>query len=60
MMDPRACYLAMKEAMHNSDYAAADEHAEALLGWLKGGGFLPAGMDRKAVWEECLNVLVPF
>jgi hypothetical protein len=42
-MDPVATLEAIDTAMRNKDRAAIAEHADALIGWLERGGFMPVG-----------------
>ena len=48
-MDPDATLELMLTAYHESNWNEATEHAEAILVWLRGGGFAPkltVGIER--------------
>jgi hypothetical protein len=45
-MDPHATWRDMQNALKDEDWDLAIELAEALLAWLKGGGFPPVIGDK--------------
>jgi|CXWL01.1.fsa_nt_gi hypothetical protein len=45
-MDPHATWQDMQNALKDEDWEFAIEFAEALLTWLKGGGFPPVIGDK--------------
>jgi len=44
-MDPLACYTTLCDAIEHDDRDCAIEHADALVNWLRRGGFLPQGVS---------------
>jgi len=42
-MDPCAALKGLDDAMMTRDRAAVAEYADALVGWLEKGGFMPVG-----------------
>jgi len=51
-MDPQATWQAMLDAYAESDWIAAPEHAEALIGWLDRGGFPPETVEGRELRPE--------
>jgi len=44
-MDPLACYTTLLDSIEHGDRECAIEHADALVNWLRRGGFLPQGVS---------------
>ena len=53
-MDPVATLEAFDRAMMQRDRQAVAEHADALIGWLEKGGYMPVG-PHGADWRGSLT-----
>ena len=59
-MDPAAVWRSFQEAQAANDLWAMHEHAEALNNYMLNDGAWPDDLDKDAVHQAVMDILVPF